>query len=150
MEIRSLSIITHTVQLFSKWISLNSVNLTRSDILPGEVPKSVFLLIPLVRYLFPLTTCNRYQPRDSNGNFFFTTTSRNISIVRYGMSLVAIVLLVFVSIHWIRWIQLKSFRENSIVSYVNTRAPVTEYQTLTITKRSLVALLYQSPWRQHA
>ena len=43
----------------------------------------------LVRYLLPLTTLNRYLIRDSDGNFFFTTISRNISIVRYGLSQVA-------------------------------------------------------------
>ena len=57
-----------------------------------------------------------YQPMDSSGKFLFTTTSRDVSNVRSRMSLVTILLLDFVMIHWIGWIRRKSFRENSIVS----------------------------------
>ena len=60
--------------------------------------------------------CDRYQPMDGSGNFLFTTTSRGVSNVRSRMSLVTILLLDFVMIHWIGWIQRRSFRENSIVS----------------------------------
>ena len=87
-----------------------------TNTLPVPVIQSVFSWLPLGRYLLSLTTLNRYQPTDSSEKFFFTTTSRNVSIVRYRMSLVAILPLDFVMIHWIRWIQRKSFRENSINS----------------------------------
>ena len=42
--------------------------------------------------------------------YFFTTTSRNVTVVRYGVSLVTIIHLDFVLIHWIQW---KWFRKNS-------------------------------------
>ena len=87
-----------------------------TNTLPVPVIQSVFSLLPLGRYLLSLTTLNRYQPINSSEKFFFTTTPRNVSIVRYRMSLVAILPLDFVMIHWIRWIQRKSFRENSINS----------------------------------
>ena len=51
---------------------------------------------------------------DSSRKFFFTTTSTNVTTVRCRMSLVTMLVLDFVMIHWIRWIQRKSFRENSI------------------------------------
>ena len=73
-------------------------------------------LLPLGGYLLPLTTLNWYQSMDSSGKFFFTTTSGNVSIVRYRMSLVTILVMDFVMIRLIRWIQRKSFSKNSSVS----------------------------------
>ena len=46
------------------------------------VMKSTFLLLPLGRYLLPITTQNIYQSTGSSRKLFFTTTSRNVSIVR--------------------------------------------------------------------
>ena len=40
-----------------------------TDTLPGLVIQSVFSLLPLGRYLLPLTIQNRYQPTDSSGKF---------------------------------------------------------------------------------
>ena len=85
-----------------------SITQSASDILPFLVMECPLPLLPLVRYPLRSTTVNRYHPRDSNGNIFFTTTSRNVSVVRYGVSLVTILLLDFVMIHWIQ-----SFRKNS-------------------------------------
>ena len=70
-----------------------------TDTLPVLVIQSVFSLLPLGRYLLPLTTLNRYQPIDSSGKLLFTTISRNVSIVRYRISLVTILLLDLVMIH---------------------------------------------------
>ena len=84
-----------------------------TDTLPMVVIQSIFSLLPLGRYLL-LLTLNRYQPTNSSGKLLFTTISRNVSIVRYRISLVTILLLDLVMIHWIRWIRRKSFRENSI------------------------------------
>ena len=70
-----------------------------TDTLPVLVIKSVFSLLPPGRYLLPLTNCNRYQSTGSSGKFFFTTTSRNVTIVRCRMSAVAILVLDFVMIH---------------------------------------------------
>ena len=39
-----------------------------------SVLQSVFSLQPPGRFLLPLTTLDRYQPRDSGGKFFLTTT----------------------------------------------------------------------------
>ena len=69
-----------------------------TNALPVVVIQSAFSLLPLGRYLLLLTTLNRYQPIDSSGKLLFTTTSRNISIVRYRMSLVTILLLDLVMI----------------------------------------------------
>ena len=38
-----------------------------TDTLPVLVIKSAFSLLPLGRYLLPVTTQNRYQPTDSSG-----------------------------------------------------------------------------------
>ena len=84
-------------------------------VLPVIVIQSVFSLLPRGRYLLPLTTPNSYQPRDGSGKFSFTTTASNISIVKHRMSLVTILPLDLVIVHWILWIQRKSFRENSNV-----------------------------------
>ena len=81
-----------------------------SDTLPVLVIQSVFSLLPLGRYPLPITTPSRYQPRDSSGKLLYTTISRNVTFVRCRMSLVTILLLDLVMIHWI---QKKSFRENS-------------------------------------
>ena len=89
-----------------------------TDTLPVLVIKSAFSLLPLGRYLLPVTTQKRYQSTGSSGKFFFTTTSRNVTIVRCRMSLVTMLVLDFVMIHWIRWIQRKSFRKNSNVKYI--------------------------------
>ena len=51
-----------------------------------------------IYYLLLLTTLKRYQPTDSSGKLL-TTTSRNVTIIRYRMSLVTILLLDFVMIH---------------------------------------------------
>ena len=40
--------------------------------LPVLVLQSVFSLLPPGKYLLPLTTCNRYQLRDSNGKILFS------------------------------------------------------------------------------
>ena len=46
-----------------------------TDTLPVLVIKSAFSLLPLGRYLLPVTTQKRYQSTGSSGKFFFTTTS---------------------------------------------------------------------------
>ena len=46
--------------------------------------------------------------RNTHKYFFFTNTSRNVSIIRYRVTLVTNLLLDFVSIHWILWILWKS------------------------------------------
>ena len=63
--------------------------------------KSAFSLLPLGRYLLPLTTWNRYQYTGHSGKFFFTTTSSNLTtcIVRCRMSLETTLVLEFVLIH---------------------------------------------------
>ena len=70
-----------------------------TDTLSVLVIQSVFSLLPLGRYLLPLTTLNRYQPTDSNGKLLFTTISSNVSIFRYRISLITILLLDLVMIH---------------------------------------------------
>ena len=121
------------IGVFPKWISLNSLKSVNHDkiqkwngyqsyypsanrYITSASNKSAFSLLPLGRYLLPVTTWHRYQSTGSSGKFYFTTTSRNVTVVRCRMSLVTILVLDFVMIHWICWIQRKSFRKNSIVS----------------------------------
>ena len=73
-----------------------------ADTLPVVEIQSTFSLLSLGRYLLPVTPWNRYQSAGSSGKFFFTTTSRNVSIVRYRISLVTILVLDLVMIHGIR------------------------------------------------
>ena len=68
-----------------------------TDTLPVLVIKSAFSLLSLGRYPLALTTLNRYQSKDSSEKFFFTTISRNVTIVRCRMSLVTILVLDFLS-----------------------------------------------------
>ena len=83
---------------------------------PVVLTQSTFPLLPLARYLLPVKTLKIYHARCSNGNFYFTTTSRIISIVRYRVPLVTMLLLShLVSIRWVQW---KSFRENSNATFV--------------------------------
>ena len=56
--------------------------------LPVLVIQIVFSLLPLGRHLLRLTTLNRYQSTGSSRQLPFTTSSRNVSIFRYRMSLV--------------------------------------------------------------
>ena len=62
-----------------------------TNTLPVSVIQSVFSLLPLGRHLWSITTLNRYQPTDSS-EILFTTTSRNVTIVRCRMSLATILL----------------------------------------------------------
>ena len=48
-------------------------------------------------------TRNWYQSTCSSGKFFFTTTSRNVTVVTCRISLITILFLDFVMILWIRW-----------------------------------------------
>ena len=98
------------IEFFPKRISLNSVNSVNHDKIQkwygyqrycpsgNKYTTSAFSLLSLGRYPLPFTTLIRHQPTDSSGKFFFTTTSSNVSIVRYRMSLNS---------------EEKSFRENS-------------------------------------
>ena len=79
-----------------------------TDTLSVLVIQSVISLLPLGRYLLPLSTLNGNQPIDSSRKSLFTTISKNVSIVRYGMSLVTKQLLDLVMNHWICWIQRES------------------------------------------
>ena len=110
----------HWIQRF-QWIMTKSKNsivttgTTYLDIVtfPVIVVESTFSLLPMGRYLLPLTTLNRYLSRHSSKNFVFSTSSVNITFTRCGKFLVTFPFLCFVTIHWIQWIQRKSFRKNS-------------------------------------
>ena len=92
-----------------------------TNTLPVLVIQSVFSLLPLGRYLLPLTTLNRYQLQIVVENSFLP--------LRQGMYLLSECIYVywslvtiqhyFVMIHRIRWIQRKSFRKNSnFINYI--------------------------------
>ena len=98
----------HRIQQI-KWIITKSINgmVTRgithlaTNTLPVVVEiQSTFPLLRQGRYPLPDTTLKKYHPRFSNGNFFFTTTSRIISIVKYGVSVIIILLWDLLSVQW--------------------------------------------------
>ena len=78
------------------------------------VVKSNYPLLSVGWYLFWVVTGNRYLPRGSNENSLCSSVTGSVSVARWVISLVTILLMDLVMIHWIRWIQRKSFRENSI------------------------------------
>ena len=63
------------------------------------------LPVVVIQSVFPLLPLGRYQTRDSNAIFIFTTTSRNVPIVKYGGSLVTILFLDFVSVNSVKAMQ---------------------------------------------
>ena len=73
-------------------------------------------LLPLDRYLLPLTLLNRYLMRGSIEKLFNTdyTWECTMYLLLDSKSVEAILLLDFVGIYWIRWIQLKSVKDSSI------------------------------------
>ena len=72
------------IRVFPKWISLNSAN----------------SLLPLGRYLLPVTTWNRYQSTGSSGKFFlFYHYIKKCNYCQIRMSLVTMLVLDFVTIH---------------------------------------------------
>ena len=89
---------TYILQFFLKY----DITYLITDILMVVVIQSVFPLLPLGRYIY----CHSPHWTDTKPgivleNFFFIATSRSVSIVRFiGVSLVAKLLLNFVSIHW--------------------------------------------------
>ena len=122
---------------FPKWIWVNSVNHDKiqNDMVTRGITHLETNKLPVVDYkvylhyhlwvLMPFTTLNRYWPTDSSGKSFCHYT--NVSIARYRVSLVTILLLNFVLIHWIhlgktrQWIPWRSFRENSNVKFFPVR-----------------------------
>ena len=75
------------------------------------VVKNNFPLLPVDWYLFRVVSGNRYLPRGSNENTLYITSTGNVSVSRWVITLVTIPLLDFVMIHWIQW---NSFGKNSI------------------------------------
>ena len=85
----------------------------RIDTFLDIVVKSNLPLLSVGWYLFRVVSGNRYLPRGSNENTLCIASTDNVSVARWVIPLVATLLLDLVMIHWIRWIQGKSFRENS-------------------------------------
>ena len=119
------------IWVFPKWLSLNSANSVNHDQIQEQYgyqrhsisdnryitwysSKKNFLLLSVGWYLFRAVSGNRYLPQDSNENTLYITSTGNVHVARWLIPLVTILLLDLVMIHWIRWIQGKSFRENSI------------------------------------
>ena len=63
------------------------------------VVKKNFPLQPIDWYLFRVVTGNRYLPRGSNENALFITSTGNVSVSIWVLTLVTIPLLNFVMIH---------------------------------------------------
>ena len=125
---------SHLIWVFPKWLSLNSANSVNHDLIQNSmvtrdilyltldtfleiVVKNNFPLLSVGWYLFRVVTGNRYLPQYSKENTLCITSTGNVYVARWVIPLVTILLLDLVMIHWIRWIQGKSFRENSIKSH---------------------------------
>ena len=63
------------------------------------VVKRNFPLLPVDLYLFKVVTGNKFLPRGSNENAPFITSTGNVSVSRWVITLVTIPLLNFVMIH---------------------------------------------------
>ena len=132
--------------VFPKWLSLNSVNhdqiqeqygyqryfISHNRYIPwySRVVKSNFPLLSVGWYLFRVVSGNRYLPRGSNENIFCITSitsTGNVSIARWVIPLENILLLDLVMIHWIRWIQGKSFKEKLMSKISQTGASTSEF-----------------------
>ena len=100
-------------------VTSDILNLTIVTFLDVVVKKN-FTWLPVDWCMFWVVTGNRYPPRGSNENTLFITSTGNVSVRRWVITLVTMPLLDFVTIHWIRWIQWNSFRKNSIVQ-LNSR-----------------------------
>ena len=100
-----------------KWIVIKSKScMVTRDILHltivtflDVVVNSNFPLLSVGWYLFRVVCGNRYLPRDSNENTLCITSTGNVSVSRWAIPLLTMRLLDLVMIHWIRWIQRKSF-----------------------------------------
>ena len=103
---------TNSVNHYNGLVTKGSTHLARNTLSLVVIPREISITTSCLIHVLPLTTLNKYW---ISGNFFFTTAWRNISVVRYEMSLVTILILDLVKIHWIQWIQWKPFAENSIV-----------------------------------
>ena len=65
----------------------------------NAVVKKNFPLLPVDWYLFQVVTGNRYLPLGSTENAPFNTSTGNVSVSRWEITLVIILLLDFVMIH---------------------------------------------------
>ena len=63
------------------------------------VVKKNFPLLPVDWYLLRVVTGNRYLPRGSNENALFITSTDNVSVSRWVITLVTILLFDLVMIH---------------------------------------------------
>ena len=63
------------------------------------VVKRLFPLLPVDWYLFQVVTGNRYLPRDNNENARFITSTGNVSVSRWVITLATVSLLDFVMTH---------------------------------------------------
>ena len=102
----------------SSMVTRDILHLTKVTFL-DIVVKSNFPLVSVGWYLHGVVIGNGYLPRGSNENTPCITSTGNVSVARWVIPLVTILLLDMVMIHWIRWIQGKSFRENSNIIKVD-------------------------------
>ena len=79
-------------------VTKDILHLTKVTFLDVVVKKN-FPLLPIDWYLFQVVTGNRYIPRGSNENSLFINSTGNVSVTRWVITLVTILLLDFVMIH---------------------------------------------------
>ena len=89
--------------------------------LPVVVIESTFPLLPVGRYLLPLTSLNRYQLRCIHHGIFLPSIAINIYCQIWRVSLATIIFLDFVWIHSIQWILRITYRQNSHLENKSTR-----------------------------
>ena len=69
------------------------------DTLLDVVVKKNFQLLSVSCYLFRVVSSNRYRPRGSNENTLYITSTGDVSVSRWVITLVTILLLDFIMIH---------------------------------------------------
>ena len=79
-------------------VTKDILHLTKVTFLDVVVKKN-FPLLPIDWYLFQVVIGNRYIPRGSNENSLFINSTGNVSVTRWVITLVTILLLDFVMIH---------------------------------------------------
>ena len=102
----------------SGMVTRDSPYLTTDIFLYAAVKKRNFYYFLCFGICLKGLSFNRHQTRDSNGNALSITKTSDVFVAWWVLPLVTRLFLDFVMIHWIRWIQRRSFRENSNDTFI--------------------------------
>ena len=94
--------------------SIINRSITNVTTFPAVVTESTFCLLPLGRFLLPLSIMNKHILSGSSSHFLFTTSFWNVSIAIHRMSLATIPLLEFVTCIWFTEFSKRCFGESPL------------------------------------